>query len=327
MRAVVVEEDRSLQVRDVERAQPGPGEVRVRVAACGICGSDLHLRISERFPAAGILGHEFAGEIEAVGPGVEGAAVGDRVCVHPGPPLERHDFALAMSTGIGMGGRPGAYAEAVVVGADMLWPLPPHVSFEHAALTEPVAVAVHALRIGDASAGLRTAVVGAGPIGVLVALVAKAWGVDSLVAVEPNEGRRAAMEELGVAAVGSDDARREVHKVLGGDPELVMECAGHPSAPDLAVRLVASEGTVVLVGVLAEPVPISQITMIAKEAQIRASFGYRPHDFTDALELIASGALPVDRLITAVEPLERAADMFDELRRPGSPHVKVLLRP
>jgi len=74
-------------------------------------------------------------------------------------------------------------------------------------------------------------------------------------------------------------------------------------------------------------VEISQIALIAKEAQIRASFSYRPADFTDALDLIASGAMPADRLITAVEPLERAADMFDELRRPGSPQVKVILRP
>ena len=323
----MVEEDRALRVREIERPEPGEGQVRVKVAACGICGSDLHMRTSSSLPAGTILGHEFAGEVEAVGSGVEGVSHGDRVCVHPGPPLERHDFQRAMATGIGLGRRPGAYAEAVVVDAEMLWPLPDHVSFEHAALTEPVAVAVHALRMGDASLEAHTAVVGAGPIGMLVALVAKAWNIDSLVVIEPNEARREAMESMGVRAVGLDNPQRAVREAIGGDPTLVLECAGHPSAPDLAVQLVAAEGTVVLVGALDEPVEISQIALIAKEAQIRASFSYRPADFTDALDLIASGAMPADRLITAVEPLERAADMFDELRRPGSPQVKVILRP
>jgi len=327
MRAVVVDTDRNLSVRDVECREPGPGQVRIRVAVCGICGSDLHLRTSPTLPTGAILGHEFAGEVEALGPGVEAATLGDRVCVHPGPPLERHDFGRAMSAGIGLGQHPGAYAEAVVVGADMLWPIPPGMPFEHAALTEPVAVAVHALRIGGVTSKSRTAVIGAGPIGMLVALVARAWGVDSLVAVEPNDVRRAALGRVGVPAVGLDDVRRDVRRLVGGDPDVVVECAGHPSAPDVAVRLVGSEGTVVLVGALDEPVQISQIALIAKEARIRASFSYRPPDFTDALQLIASGAIPLDGLITAVEPLERAADMFDELRRPASAHVKVLLRP
>lgn len=327
MRAVIVDDDRALRVRHVERPEPGPGEVRVKVAACGICGSDLHLRASPALPAGTVLGHEFAGEVEAVGARVPGVSAGDRVCVHPGPPLERHDFHRAMASGIGLGRRPGAYAEAVVVGADMLWALPDTVSFEQAAMTEPVAVAVHALRIGDASRDLRTAVVGAGPIGILVALVARAWGVGSLIVVEPNDHRREVMETLGVPAVGLDGAERAVREALGGPPELVLECAGHPSAPDLAVRLVAPEGRVVLVGALDEPVEISQIALIAKEAQIRASFSYRPADFTEALDLIASSSVPVNRLITAVEPLERAGEMFDELRRPGNSQVKVILRP
>ena len=327
MRAVMVDEERALRVHDVERPEPGHGEVRVKVAACGICGSDLHLRSSPALPSGSVLGHEFAGEVEAVGAGVTGVTAGDRVCVHPGPPLERHDFHRAMAASIGLGRRPGAYAEAVVVDADMLWALPENVSFEQAAMTEPVAVAVHALRIGGASPDLRTAVVGAGPIGILVALVARAWGVESLVVVEPNDGRRGVVEDLGVPAVGLDGAERAVREALGGPPELVMECAGHPSAPNLAVRLVAPEGTVVLVGALDEPVQISQIALIAKEAQIRASFSYRPADFTAALDLIASSSVPVDRLITAVEPLERAGEMFEELRRPGNTQLKVILRP
>jgi (R,R)-butanediol dehydrogenase/meso-butanediol dehydrogenase/diacetyl reductase len=327
VRAVVIADDRSLEVRDLERPQPAEGQVRVRVAACGICGSDLHMRPSEALPPGTVMGHELAGEVEELGPGVDTVAVGQRVCVYPFRPVDRHDLEVAMTTGIGMGGGQGAYAEAVIVRADMLWALPQEMSYEHGALVEPLAVALHGLDVAGVQASDPCAVIGAGPIGVMTSLALKARGVERLVVVEKNERRAERMRDLGVDAVPLSGVHEAALGALGGPPRIVFECAGNPAAPNLAIELVAPSGRVVLLGVLEEPVPVSQLLLMLKEAEIRSSFAYRPSSFDEALALIAAGKVPADRLVTAREPLERAQEMFDELGRPGTEHIKVLLTP
>lgn len=327
MRAVVVEPDRSLAVRELPEPQPGPGQVRVRVEACGICGSDLHMLPSPALPEGSVMGHEFAGTVDALGDGVEGWSKGERVCVYPFRPTEHHDIEVALTTGLGMGPLHGGYAEAVVCASDMLWRLPEGMDLEHGALVEPLAVALHGLDVAGVEAGEPVAVLGLGPIGAMVLAALRARGVDRVVAVEPNEARRALAGELGASAVGLEAVHEAVIEALGGPPVRVFECAGHPSAPPLAIELVAPSGVVCLLGVLEEPVEISQLTLMLKEAQIRSSFAYRPASFDEAIELLAAGKVPIERLVTAREPLERAGEMFGELLTPGTEHVKVLLRP
>jgi (R,R)-butanediol dehydrogenase / meso-butanediol dehydrogenase / diacetyl reductase len=328
MRAVVIQPDRSLAVDEVPEPEPGPGQVRVRVEACGICGSDLHMRRNEGLlPAGSIMGHEFSGTLDAVGDAVDGWTTGERVCVFPGKPLDRHDLAAQLEAGIGLGPLPGAYAEAVVCQAESLWRLPDGMELEHGALVEPLAVALHGLDIAGIETGDSAAVLGAGPIGAMVLAALAARGIEQVALVEPNESRRALAEDLGAAAAGLDGVHAAVLEALGAPPAFVFECAGHPSAPALATELVAPEGVVCLLGVLEEPVEISQMNLILKEAQVRASFGYRPRNFDEAIDLIASGRVPVERLVTAREPLERAEEMFAELLRAGTEQLKVLLKP
>jgi 2-desacetyl-2-hydroxyethyl bacteriochlorophyllide A dehydrogenase len=327
LRAVVITGDRSLELRELDEPEPGEGQVRVRVAACGICGSDLHMLPSPALPAGTVMGHEFAGEVDALGPGVEGFAVGDRVCVFPFKPLDHHDLEVAMNTGLGMGGAHGAYAEKVVAGQEMLWRLPDGLELEQGALVEPLAVALHAVDIAALEGSDPCAVIGAGPIGIMTAVALRARGVERVVGIEKNERRAARMAELGFDAVGLDGVHEAVIERLGGPPQVVFECAGNPAAPGLAIELVAPTGRVVLLGVLEEPVPISQLLLMLKEAEIRSSFAYRPKDFDEAIELIAAGKVPVEDLITGREPLERAGEMFAELVSPGTEHVKVLLTP
>ncbi len=328
MRAVVVQPDRSLVVEELDEPEPGPGQVRVRVEACGICGSDLHMRPNEgALPAGSILGHEFSGVLDALGDGVEGWAPGDRVAVFPGKPLDRHDLVAQLGAGIGLGPLPGAYAEAVVCDQETLWGLPEEVELEHGALVEPLAVALHGLDVAGVEADDPVAVLGAGPIGTMVLTALAALGVERTVVVEPNEHRRALAERLGAQALGLDDVHGAVIGALGEPPRVVLECAGHPSAPGLAIELVASSGIVTLLGVLEEAVEISQMNMILKEVQMRASFAYRPGNFDRAIELLASGRVAAEALITAREPLERAEEMFAELLDPATGHCKVLLRP
>ena len=324
----MITEDRRLEERELDVPEPGAGQVRVRVEACGICGSDLHMLPSPTIAAGAVMGHEFAGVVDAVGEGVEGHAAGDRVCVYPFAPIDHHDLQAAMETGIGMSDHPGAYAEAVVVDEAMLWRLPESVGFDEGALVEPLAVALHGLNIAEVTAGQRCAVIGAGPIGTMTAVALRARGVDRLVVIEKNERRLERARKLGFDAVGLDTVHEAALAALGGaPPDVVFECAGNPAAPNLAIELVAPSGRVILLGVLEEPVPISQLLLMLKEAQIRSSFAYRPADFDEAIALIEAGKVPADELITSRAPLAKAQECFDELLSPETEHLKVLLKP
>lgn len=265
MRAVVLRPGGALALDDVPEPVPGEGQVRLRVAACGVCGSDLHLRRMGFLPPGYVLGHEFAGVVDAVGPGVSGWAEGDRAAVYPFAPSPEHDMTASV-TGIGCGGPPGGLAEACVVGVDRLWRLPPSLETSLGSLVEPLAVALHALDVAGVRPDDACAVVGAGPIGVLVALALQARGVERVAVVEPNAARR---ERLDLPAFGLEGVHEQVLGALGGPPRVVFECAGHPSAPGLALELVAPSGVVTLLGVLDEPVPISQLLLMVKEAQLR----------------------------------------------------------
>lgn len=327
MRAAVLSADRTLLLTEVAEPTPGPGEVRVRVAACGLCGSDLHLRRSAAIPPGTVLGHEVSGVVDEVGAGVSGWRSGERVAVYPFAPLDHHDFAAAL-TGVGCGGPPGGLAESLVVPADRLWRLPAELDLVAGALVEPIAVALHGLDVAGARPEDRVAVVGAGPIGVLVALACRARGGESVVVVEPNPARRARVAALGIPAVELDGVHDAVATALGGPPRVVLECAGHPSAPPLALELVApSGGVVALLGMHEEPVPVSQLLLMLKEAQLRASFTYRPACFDEAVNLLATGRIDPTALVTARHPLADAQSVLDRLEDPATDELKVLLIP
>jgi threonine dehydrogenase-like Zn-dependent dehydrogenase len=145
--------------------------------------------------------------------------------------------------------------------------------------------------------------------------------------VEPNESRRARAAAFGFAAYGLDGVHEAVLGGLGGPPRVVFECAGHPSAPGLALELVAPSGIVALLGVLDEPVPVSQLLLMVKEAQLRASFCYRPASFDEAVGLLGDAAVPVDLLVTSRRPMADTADVMAALATPGTDELKVLLLP
>jgi threonine dehydrogenase-like Zn-dependent dehydrogenase len=162
----------------------------------------------------------------------------------------------------------------------------------------------------------------------MTALALRATGSERIVVVEPGDSRRARMEELGFDAIPLDGVHEAVIETLGGElPVGVFECAGHQSGLGLALELVRSAGVIVALGVLEEPVPVNQLLLIIKEARILGAFAYRAEDFEQAIALLEGGEVPADELITEVVPLDRAQEMVDELRRPGTEQLKVLLRP
>jgi threonine dehydrogenase-like Zn-dependent dehydrogenase len=337
VRAVAITEDRTLQPTELDERRLGPEEVRVTVAFCGICGSDLHFRASAAIPPGTVMGHEFSGTVSELGDAASGCSIGDRVAVYPFAPCNecpncrRGDYHVcqqAATSGLGLGANPGAYAESVVAHHSMLIPIPDKLSFEHGALVEPLAVGLHGINVGEATKKDGCVVIGAGPIGVMTALGLKARGIERVIAIEKNERRQERIRSLGIEALGLADVHAKVIEAFGGDlPDVVFECAGNPAAPQLAAELVRSRGVIVLLGVLEEPVPISQLVLMIKEAQMRASFAYRRDEFEEAIGLLADGKVPADRLITATAPLRRAQEMFDRLEDPATKEIKILLQP
>jgi 2-desacetyl-2-hydroxyethyl bacteriochlorophyllide A dehydrogenase len=337
VRAVVIGEDRRLVLADIPEPELTRGQVRVDVARCGICGSDIHLRPSEAMPVGSVMGHEFSGRVAEVGPGVEGVAVGDRVCVFPFAPCGECPHCVAgdvnvcvngVAAGIGLGFQQGAYAERINVPASTLVALPDELSDEHGALVEPLAVGVHGVRVAGVGPESPVAVIGAGPIGVMTAVALRAEGFERIVVVERNPHRARRLSELGFDVVGLDEVHMKVIGALEGElPHAVFECAGNAAATPLAIELVRPRGRVVLLGVPEEPVTISQLVLLVKEAQLRASFAYLPDDFARALELLGADRVDAGKLVTAVAGLEEAQAWFDELVRPETEHLKVLLRP
>jgi 2-desacetyl-2-hydroxyethyl bacteriochlorophyllide A dehydrogenase len=332
VRAVEVGEDRLLRVIEVEPLAPGPGQVQLEVAFCGICGSDLHFRdVPELFPAGSIPGHEFSGRIAALGPGVRGWEVGQRVCVLPFAQCGECEACLrgdeqvcphAVARGVGLGtGRPGAYAERVTVDERMLFALPEAVDDRAAALTEPLAVAVRAVAVCETAAHEPVTVIGAGPIGVLTALVLRERGYERVRLVSRNPARAALAAELGLDVAGIEEA------AAGEPPACVFECAGTPAAARLATELARPLGRVVLVGFALEPLDLNAAPILIGELTLRGVIAYTRADFAGAIELLASGAIPAARLIGQVLELDAAEQAFRSLTSPGNTQLKILLAP
>ena len=332
MRAVKVAEDRRLVAVECPAPEPGPGQALVEVAYCGICGSDLHFReVPELFPAGTVPGHEFSGRIVAVGDGVRGWSPGDRVCVLPFAQCgecaacragNEQVCPHAVTDGVGLGtGRPGAYAGQVVVDERMLFSLPDSVDDRAGTLVEPLAVAIRAVDLAGVKPDEPVLVLGAGPIGLLTALVLRHRGVRRVVVCSRNPARARFAASLGLATL-STEAVASAER-----PVCVFECAGTPSAAQLAVEVLRPLGRLLLVGLSLTPLDLAAPPIVIKELEIRGVIAYRRAQFQGAIDMLAAGAIPVDELITEVVPLADAEAAFQALTVRGSEKMKILLAP
>ena len=335
MRAVTVAEDRRLVAIECPAPEPGPGQVRVEVAYCGICGSDLHFRdVPELFPAGTVPGHEFSGRISAIGDHVHGWSEGDRVCVLPFGQCgecaacragNEQVCAHAVSNGVGLGtGRPGAYAGQVVVDERMLFALPDSVDDRAGTLVEPLAVAIRAVDQARVVADEPVLVLGAGPIGLLTALVLRHRGVRRTVVCSRNPARAQRAAALGLDTVSID----EVALIAAADgPACVFECAGTAAAAQLAVQILRPLGRLLLIGLSLTPLDLAAPAIVIKELEIRGVIAYRRAQFQAAIDMFAAGAIPVGELITEIVPLVEAEAAFQALTAGGNEKLKVLLAP
>jgi len=314
---------------------PGPRQVQIRVAYCGICGTDLHLfhgAMAHRLRLPHVMGHEMSGFIAAVGPEVDAWRVGDRVTVRPLDPCNQcpacragHQHICQNLKFIGID-TPGALQGLWTVPAHTLHRLPESVSLEHGAMVEPIAVACHVFRRGEVQAGDFAVVIGGGPIGILVALVAQAGGAQVLLA-EVNPFRVRLAGELGIAAVNpaeTDLAALVNERTGGAGADIVFEVSGSAAGAEMMTKLPRTRGRIVVVAIFAEPPKVDLFRFFWRELKLSGARVYEPEDFESAIALAAAGSLPLERLITTVLPLGRLEDGFRQMER-GGEVMKILV--
>jgi threonine dehydrogenase-like Zn-dependent dehydrogenase len=358
MRAAVMR-DRRLVVADVPLPQPGPGEVLVKTLACGVCGSDLHaLKHADKFVDASrragnrfsmdpardvVMGHEFCAEIVAHGPETRKTLpVGTRVCSRPS--LVRPDGVRTVGYS---NDTPGGYGEYMRLTEALLLEVPGGLPTEQAALTEPMAVGVHAVgkaRLDEDDAPL---VIGCGPVGLAVIAALRLQGAGPIVAADFSPRRRGLAVALGAdvvvdpaettpwqswreAAVWRDASRAPTLPPWMPGPPLrpavVFECVGVPGMLDQIMGAAPRGTRIIVVGVCMEHDTIHPMLGISKELGIQFVLGYTPDEFAATLGHVAKGAIPTAPLITGTVGVEGVASAFEEL---GSPerHAKILVEP
>jgi (R,R)-butanediol dehydrogenase/meso-butanediol dehydrogenase/diacetyl reductase len=322
-RGVFYEGDGAFVLRDSPRVPPGPGEVRLDVAFCGICGTDLHIAhggMDHRVRVPQVIGHEMSGTVAEVGPGVEGIRVGDRVVVRPldtrgETPADRGLSHISRNLRFLGIDTPGAFQSSWTVPAFTVHRLPEGFDLRLAALTEPLAVACHDVRRAELVPGEMAVVIGGGPIGLLIAIVAHKAGARVLLS-EVAPDRLAFAASLGFDAVDPNTADLAVHVEAaseGAGAQVVFEVSGSPAAALTMTQLAALRGRVIVVAIHPEAQPVRLFDLFWKELEIRGARVYEPEDYERAIELLATAGLPFERLISRVEPLERLPALLDEM--------------
>ncbi|HWB86993.1 MAG TPA: alcohol dehydrogenase catalytic domain-containing protein [Bryobacteraceae bacterium] len=335
MRAAYYEGNQTIRVGPCVPESPAAGQVQIRVEYCGICGTDLHLfhgAMAHRLRFPHVMGHEMSGVIAAVGEGVSGFRAGDRVTMRPLDPCGEcpacragHSHICQNLKFIGID-KPGALQGLWTVPAHTLHRLPDSLSLREAALVEPIAVACHDVRIGEVQAGDFVVVIGGGPIGALIALVAQTHGARVLLA-EINPFRLALARGLGIETVNPKEADvvELVNQQTGGaGADVVFEVSGSAAGAEMMTKLPRARGRIVVVAIFAEPPKVDLFRFFWRELKLAGARVYEPEDFEAAIALAAGGKLPLEKLITTVVPLDRLEDGMRQMER-GGDVMKVLV--
>ncbi|MEX2247072.1 MAG: alcohol dehydrogenase catalytic domain-containing protein [Dehalococcoidia bacterium] len=340
MKAATIAGKRAFEIKDVDPPRPAPGEALIRVRNVGVCGSDLHFYRGEfPVPPGFILGHECAGEVAALGEGVDGFAPGDRVA------LELFDVCLRCvqcrsgnyhlcpsrkANGLNI---PGGLREYMAVPSYALYRLPGEVDCELGALCEPLAVGVHGLRLVDLRFGDRVAVLGAGTIGLLAVAAARAMGATYVAATARHPHQKEMARQLGADAVfdATNEGIGQMNAALGGADVVVETVGGHADTLQHALTLVAPGGRISILGAFTQPVQIHPIMFFLKEPTLRGSNCYgrpgRASDYELAIEIMRREATSLRRLITHRFPLEDVAEAYAAADDKSSGAIKVQITP
>jgi L-iditol 2-dehydrogenase len=342
MKTLLLTEYNHLEIKDAPVPAPAPNEILVRVAACGICGSDVHGydgSSGRRIPPI-VMGHEAAGTVAAIGSGVTNFPEGERVtfdstiscgacefCARGEVNLCNNRQVLGVSCGDYR--RVGAFAEFVVVPSHIVYRLPASISFPEAALLEAVAVAVHAVSLAPIAPNSTALVIGAGAIGLLCLQALRVAGCSRVFIADPDESRSALAKTFGATEVLSSPSEfiERVKKFTNGEGvDVVVEAVGRNESIATSIEAVRKGGTVILVGNISPEITIPLQKVVSRQIRLQGSCA-SAGEYPRSIELMASGAINVKPLITAVAPMEEGPAWFARLhaREPGL--TKVVLTP
>lgn len=350
MQAAVWYNKEDIRIEDIPEPKTGPGQVKVKIKACGICGSDLHEFRSGPFiiptkphPLTGkangpiILGHEFSADVIEVGEGVKSVKPGDRVTVNPliycGKCHYCRTGQYIMCTKLGTAGFAwdGAFAEIGVFPEYTILKLPDTISDDAGAFVEPLAVAIHAVNRAKMKVGATVAVVGAGPIGLLVMQACRAAGAGKVFVIEPLKGRRELALKTGAYAV-FDPTQEDVGKKIGDltnnlRVDWAFDCVGNQASFDTVVKVTGRRAVMCIVGLALKPISVPFIRLWGHEKELTFSSGYQD-EFSAAIDYLADGRVNVEPLITARIKIKDLVDKgIKELIEHGSDHIKILVYP
>ena len=333
MRAAVMQAlHQPLKLETLPDPTPGEGDVVVRVGRCGICGSDLHMTEDASFgmSAGSVLGHEFAGEVVALGKGVDGLSMGDLVAVSP---LKSCGHCASCRWGevqwceeFGLQG--GGYAEFALTRPNQCVKLPKSASLADGAIIEPLAVALHGVNLSGMKAGAKVLVLGAGPIGLAVAFWAKQRGAAKVVVQDLAEWQRDRALAMGADAFVVDpaDPVGATARALGGPADIVFECVGVPGLIAQAVQQVCNRGTILLLGLCTRPDTLNTFAMLSKEVKLVTSAFFTVPEYEAALDALEKGAAEPRLLVTDTIALSEVPTVFEGLKR-RTHQCKVLINP
>ena len=342
MKALLLSRYKHLEVADLPVPRAEPDEVLVRVAACGICGSDVHGydgSSGRRIPPI-VMGHEAAGRIAATGSGVTGFAVGERVTfdstIYCGTCRYCHrgevnlcDNRQVLGVSCGDYRRAGAFAEFVAVPSRVVYHLPDNLSFGEAAMLEAMSVAIHAVSLAQVSANSTALVVGAGMIGLLIVQVLRATGCSHILVTDIDSSRLALAQEVGAHATLSAklEVAPQVQKLTGGPGvDVAMEAVGEGESVQASIASVRKGGTVVLVGNIAPEVTLPLQKVVTRQIRLQGSCA-SAGEYPRAIELLSAGVIQVKRLISAIAPLADGPSWFERLYNREPNLMKVVLTP
>ncbi|MEH6828990.1 alcohol dehydrogenase catalytic domain-containing protein [Parasphingorhabdus sp.] len=333
MRAAVMQGlNKPLVIETIADPTPGAGELVVKVGRCGICGSDLHMTEDPTYGkgAGDVLGHEFAGEVVALGKGTEGVAIGDLVSVIPlascGTCAACRAGEVAYCDQFDLQG--GGYAEFAITRPNQCVKLPASASLADGAIIEPLAVALHGVNMSGLKADDKILILGAGPIGLAVAFWARRKGATDIVIQDLNDFQQLRARDMGASGFVVDpaDPVGGAERALGGKADIVFECVGVPGLIEQAVGQVRARGTILLLGLCTKPDTFNSFAMLSKEVRLVTSAFFTRQEYEEALDVLNAGAAEPRLLVTDTISLNDTPQRFEALRK-RTHDCKILIAP
>jgi threonine dehydrogenase-like Zn-dependent dehydrogenase len=324
--------EKPITIEERPEEKLGPGDVRLEIGRCGICGSDISMTSGSAFDyeTGRAIGHEFAGEVIEVGKDVTGIRTGDRLAVIPSGPCGTCAMCLAGRALFCMNGNSlfGGFGERKVIPATAGFPIPPSLSMADGALVEPMACGVRALRMAGMQKGARILVIGAGNMALSVIYWGRLMGAGNIVVASRSDKRDGMVMSFGADATLRIDEEdpAAIEAALGGPADIVAECVGKPGMLQVAIDKAPIGGTVLSLGMCPRPEPVTAALNSFKEVSLHFPIGYSAADFTETIRQFDAGSIDPEDMVSDTIGLDELPAMIEEMRGPHS-HFKVMVDP